>query len=56
MFRKFKNYKNIFNLLIKYMDDKTAKLFPEIIPIVEELVQKDNALDGENVIVESVDQ
>lgn len=38
------------------MDDKTAKLFPEINPNVEELVQKDNALDGENVIVESVEQ
>ena len=56
MFRKFKNYKNIFNLLIKYMDDKTSKLFPEINPNVEELVERDNALDGENVIVETVDQ
>ena len=55
MFRKFKNCKNIFNLLIKYMDDKTAKLFPEINPNVEELVERDNAIDSENVIVENID-
>ncbi len=37
------------------MDDKTAKLFPEINPNVEELVERDNAIDSENVIVENID-
>mgnify|MGYP003113250533 CR=1 FL=1 len=34
------------------MDDKTSKLFPEINPNVEELIERDNAIDAENVIIE----
>ena len=51
-FRKIKNFKNIFNLFIKYMDENTAKLFPEINPNVEEIIEMEKKIDPEAVIVE----
>ncbi len=51
MFRKIKKYKKYFNLFINYMDEDTKKLFPEIIPNINEVIERENAIDGEEVLV-----
>lgn len=38
------------------MDEETSKLFPEINPNVEELIERESAIDSENVIVETTMQ
>ncbi len=51
MFRKIKKYKKYFNLFINYMDDNTKKLFPEVNPNINELIEREKAIDGEEVLM-----
>jgi len=51
MFRKIKKYKKYFNLFINYMDDNTKKLFPEVIPNINEVMEREKAIDGEDVLM-----
>tara|TARA_R100000278_G_scaffold35967_1_gene32373 strand:- start:10 stop:747 length:738 start_codon:yes stop_codon:yes gene_type:complete len=52
MFRKIKKYKKYFNLFINYMDDDTKKLFPEVNPNINEVIEREKALDQEEVIID----
>lgn len=53
MFRKIKKFKNIFNLFIEYMDEKTQKLFPEIVANIDEIIEMEKKIDPDAVIRET---
>jgi len=51
MFRKIKKYKKYFNLFINYMDEETKKLFPEVNPNINEIMEREKAIDSEEVLM-----